>query len=163
MSVDVMVDALSTGEFTATCYGSDQRTEIGPFSGIDAAREAIAAHKQVCAECDCYGMYPNAVMDVDVFVNMSNTNAAMMLGIIGIDTSEDLCGSMSGEQFLGRVLTALAQDRDDSAVADVVDAAPGQATFIACGLPAGYVTERLLALEEIARTAYSLGRDVTWG
>jgi hypothetical protein len=61
------------------------------------------------------------------------------------------------------VLLALAEDRDDSggAAADLTAGRPG-ATFIDCGLPAGYFAQTFDRLHALADEAVRLGRDVVW-
>ena len=169
MSVTFSIEGNPTGAFTATCYNEGNgEIVLGPVEGYPAIEAAIVAHKATCEECAAYGLYSASVWDVsDEFdVNLANVNARTLLAILGLDTSEDLCGMASGEDFLGRVLLALATDRDDSGVASaVVGGAPlGQrgATMIDCGLSAGYFGERFDALHALAQEAVRLGRPVVW-
>ena len=81
-----------------------------------------------------------------------------------------MCGSMEADEFLGFVLVALADERDEAAVPAVemprpVDetGAPRGARFIDCGLPAGYVSARLRELADLATLASRLDRKVQWG
>jgi hypothetical protein len=163
VSVDFQIESLSTGQFTFTCYEQNQRM-YGPFDSYDDALLAVTAHKMECPECDVYGCYANAVLDVDVYVNMSNANAAMILAVLGLDVDPEdgIMGHMDAEQFLGHVLMALAAERDNAAVLSVTDSLPGCATFIDCGLPEGYVEERLTQLADLATEAVRLSRTVCW-
>ena len=126
---------------------------------------------QVCADCAAYGMYPEADVDIDVEhleVNLANTNARMILHILGLD-AEDLSGCAPAEQFLGAVLLALAEDRDHRCVpavempraCDDTGREVG-ARWIDCGLRPGYVAETLANLHALALEAARLGRDVYW-
>jgi len=169
MSVTFHIEGNPTGAFDAHCYETD--TTLGPVVGYDAIVALMDAHKAECEECAAYGIYSHAIMDVsdEQDVNVSNMNARVLLNALGrhADGDEfDLCGSLSGEDFLGRVLLALATDRDDSGVASAVvgGSALGQrgATMIDCGLPAGYFAERFGALHALAQEATRLGRDVVW-
>lgn len=164
MSVTFSIEAIETGAFTADCHDTGSVLTADSYEGI---RLEIAAHRLLCTDCDAYGMYPRAVLDVDAEVNLANGNAAMVLRALDLD-SEDLCGQAPGEAFLGHVLIALGQDRDDSAVPTVEyprpiddDGRPVGARLIACGLPAGYMTDTLLRLHSLAQEAARLGRDIT--
>ena len=99
MSVTFTVDAVATGEFTATCHTQDTEVARGT---LDDVRAAMAAHKADCDECHYYGIYSEAVLDVDIEgPNFANSNARTILDRLGLGTSErDLCGSATGEQFL---------------------------------------------------------------
>lgn len=161
-----MIESVPTGDFTAHCYERD--LTLGPVTGYDAIVPVIEAHKAECDECAHYGIYSTAVCDIDdaLDVNVANTNARMLLVALGLDADGDLCGSADGSDFLGRVLLALAVDRDDSGVRSAVvgGAEVGQsgATMIDCGLPAGYFAERFGALHALAAEAARLGREVHW-
>lgn len=166
MSVTFQIESLPTGKFTFDCYGKgySERETFGPFDSYDEALLAVTAHKMQCTECDCYGCYANAIMDVDDELNLSNTNAVMVLDILGIETDFEhgIVGSMKAEDFLGHVMVAMAQERDNAAVPATVDAQQGRATFVDCGLPEGYVAERLVILADMATEAMRIGRDITW-
>jgi len=163
VSVNFQIESLSTGQFTFTCFEQDERV-YGPFDSYDDALLAVTAHKMECIDCDVYGCYANAVLDVDVYVNMSNANAAMILAVLGLDVDPEdgIMGSMDAEQFLGYVMMALAAERDNAAVPATVDSLPGCATVVDCGLPEGYVEERLTQLADLATEAVRLGRTVHW-
>jgi hypothetical protein len=170
MSVTFSIESLPTGAFVAECYNEGGTPIVlGPVEGYDAILPLMAEHKATCDECRAFGLYSQPVCDVNdaLDVNVANTNARLLLVVLGLDTSDDLCGSASGEDFLGRVLLALASDRDDSGVAPAVigGAQVGQsgATMIDCGLPAGYFAERFGALHALALEAVRLGREVHWG
>ena len=165
MSVTFQIESIPTGDFTAHCY--EQGRTLGPVTGYDAIVPVLTAHKAECDECAHYGIHSQAVCDIDgaLDVNVANTNARMLLVALGLD-DDDLCGSADGADFLGRVLLALAVDRDDSGVRSAVvgGAEVGQsgATMIDCGLPAGYFAERFGALHALAAEAARLGREVHW-
>jgi hypothetical protein len=170
MSVTFQIESIPTGAFVAECYNEgNEPIVLGPVDGYDAILPLITEHKATCEECAAYGLYSQAVCDVDgaLDVSVANTNARMLLVALGLDTSDDLCGSASGEDFLGRVLLALASDRDDSGVAPAVigGAQVGQsgATMIDCGLRPGYFADRFGALHALALEAVRLGREVHWG
>jgi hypothetical protein len=168
MSVTFQIESLPTGAFTAECYNDGDPIVLGPVEGYDAILPLMDAHKATCEECDAYGIYSRAVCDVDdaLDVNVSNMNARLLLGMLALDAEDDLCGSLDAADFLGRVLLAIAADRDDTGVASAVigGSALGQsgATMIDCGLPAGYYAERFGALHALALEADRLGRTIVW-
>lgn len=163
MSVTFTIEANTTGTFSASCY--EQGSVI---SGVSErrAQEAVAEHKETCEECAHYGLFVTADCDVsDEFdVNLANTNARLMLQRLGLDESEDLCGGVSGETFLGAVLLVLGtlSVESDAVVPAAVLSSPGQATFIDCGTPEGYTSDRLQSLAALGTEAVRLGRDVVW-
>jgi hypothetical protein len=167
MSVTFSLEGNFTGSFTAHCYESD--VTLGPVEGYESIVPVIEAHKAACEECAAYGLYSQAVMDVSdaLDVNVSNLNARTLLIALGLDDGEgDLCGSLDGEDFLGRVLLALATDRDDSGVASAViggrEVGQSGATMIDCGVAPGYFADRFGALHALGQEAARLGRSVVW-
>lgn len=94
-----------------------------------------------------------------VMVNMSNTNAALVIERLGLEF--DYSGSISADDLLGRALVGNI-GRDDTGTATHVDAAAGRATIVECGLPDGYFDSRLGALAELAEAAQAFGVPVTW-
>lgn len=164
MSVTFSIEGNPTGAFTFSC-----EEEVFTAASYEDILVERAAHMLLCEDCQHYGCYTQPVMDVsdDFDVNLANTNARMVLSILGMtEESEDLCGSIDGEDLLGRVLVAMAEDRDDTGVASAVigGSALGQrgATMVDCGLPAGYFAERFGALHALAAEAARLGRPVTF-
>lgn len=167
MSVTFRIESLPTGEFEIACFDTDEGMDV-VVATADSYEEILverAAHMLVCEECSAYGCYSRPVMDIsDAFdVNVSNTNARMLLAALGIDGGEELAGFMSAEQFQGAVLLAMAADRDDSGVSpvEVAPGAPG-ATMIDCGLRPGYFADRFAAFHALAAEAVRLGRSITW-
>jgi hypothetical protein len=166
MSVTFSIEANFTGAFTAHCYDLD--LTLGPVVGHESILPLIAAHKGTCEECAHYGIYSQAVLDVEdtLDVNVSNLNARTLLIALGLDDGDDLCGTLDGEDFLGRVLLALATDRDDSGVAYAViggrEVGQSGPTMIDCGRSVGYFADRFGALHALALEAVRLGRGVQW-
>lgn len=158
MSVTFSVAAEPTGEYQVKCLSSDRVIAWG--RSMSLVRVAAASHKTECSDCNIYGNFVNAVLDVSESfeLNVSSMNASLVLARLGIDTLDgDLSGSADASDFLGRVILALESGDDDSGVSDVHE---GNLTH--CGVPAGYYTERLTTLHEIASEALRLGRRVTW-
>ena len=169
MSVTFQIESIPTGAFVAECYNEGGTPIVlGPVDGYDAILPLMAEHKATCDECLHYGLYSQAVCDVsDAFdLNVASMNARTLLIALGLDEGDELVGSASGEDFLGRVLLALASDRDDSGVDPAVigGASLGQsgATMIDCGLRPGYFADRFGALHALALEAVRLGRGIQW-
>jgi len=142
----------------------------GPW---ELASERVEAHPFGCINEDCreYGASLWTLRD-DPEVNVSNANARLLLEALGLPF-EDGSGSLDADDFLGRVLTALAVAPEDAGV-PVHQMVPGEstifgpvveggATFIDCGRRPGYLQERLLQLEEVATHSLLAGRKVSWG
>ncbi len=158
------VEAIPTGEFRFQCHENLERlASFGPFASRDDANVAIAEHQGSCTECSVYRPFVEVMTDVDDIpeVNVSNTNARMILSIAGLD-EEELFGSMEADEFLGYIMVSLAQERDHSPVAPLTYAGQGP-TIIDCGLPAGYTEQRLGELADLAIQAKNKGRRIVWG
>lgn len=93
-------------------------------------------------------------------INVSNTNAQMILERLGVEF--DYCGEIQASDLLGRAMTANV-GRDDSGIAATEDRAEGRATIIECGLPAGYFDDRMEGLTNLALAALASGLMVVWG
>lgn len=172
MSVTFSIEGNFTGSFTMSAACAQEGTD--PFKGqvfgdYQTAETALVAHRAACEDCAHYGCYTSAVLDVpdDFDVNLANQNARLVGAVLGIDLDEDLCGSMDAEVFLGHAVTALAVTGtdlgvDDSGIDAVEDTVPGRTTVIHCGLRAGYYTETITRLHDLAAEAARLGRPVVW-
>ncbi|MFJ6354803.1 hypothetical protein ACIQKB_35770 [Streptomyces sp. NPDC092046] len=88
-------------------------------------------------------------------VNMANANAARVLGVLGYG---ELAGDAEAEDFLGRVLVALALTPEDAG-----RPATAEGRFVDCGRREGYVQERLEELRELAEDARARRLTVYWG
>lgn len=111
----------------------------------------------------------------DMEVNMSNTNAHRVCQALGIDLDPDWCGDMAAEDFLGRVLMALAISPADEGMPSHV-LQPGDdagallgtvredgPTIIAGARRPGYLQERLTELHDLALWAVANEAVVMWG
>lgn len=94
--------------------------------------------------------------------NVSNENARSILGLVGI-TDDDLCGGTDADVFLGSVMVAQATigDRDNGSESLALQD-EGCIEMVDVGRPAGYFTEALTALREVAEFALSGGYEVGW-
>ena len=117
----------------------------------------------------------STVSPEELEVNMSNSNAATVAATLGIDLdAEGWCGSVPAEDFLGRVLVALAVSPADEGMPSF-QLAPGDSAgvfgtvreggpvFIQGARRPGYLQERLAQLHELALWAVEHGAEVTFG
>lgn len=133
-----------------------------------AAWQAAPVALEGCDDESClaYGLYVDAVeADPRPEVNVSNVNGGALLRALGLyadDASfEDVCcGAVSGQDFLGRVLVALAVAPADAGMP--AHASATHSNFIDCGRSEGYLQDRLETLREIAEFAVSRSTEVTW-
>ena len=98
-------------------------------------------------------------------INLSNANAAHVLDALGFGDdvrAGDLCGTVDGEDFLGRVLMADAVSPEDEGVPSHEIARAGNAQWIEGGRPPGYLQDRLAQLRDLAQAATEGGYQVTW-
>lgn len=149
---------------------------------IRAVRECTAAvtgckrEEYYCSEaaftnaCEAVGEVPET--------NVAFGNAIDLLDALGVDfrfepTPEEaendifgvagveLCGTLDAEDFMGRVLTALALAPESAEIPS--HAAVGAPNIIRGHREEGYVQNRLRELHEIAQFAIDHDRQVTWG
>lgn len=160
--------AKSTGVLAAS------HREVEAYRAADPRGVAPVCHDDFCAadtlEVGGYIQVEFSVpgadgADVDlreVAVNVSNGSATHLLPLLGIEASTmQSGGSVPAEDFLGRVLLAMAVAPADEGVPAHSLAGPG-ARFVDCGRPEGY-TERVLdTLHALALAAVSAARDVQW-
>lgn len=140
----------------ATAVADCERTEHCPRAATVVPREAV-------------GELPE--------VNVSVYNAMTLLDALGVDyryePTEDerehdclglagveLVGGLDAQDFMGRVLTALAVAPQSAEVP--AHAAVGAPNVVNCGRREGYLQEKLVALHEVAQFAADHGRDVQW-
>lgn len=165
MSVTFGVEFLPDAAPVHGFYCHDLNSAVGPFDSPARLASAVAAHERDCETCRMYGVSRYPLPEEKFDVNVSNVNAGMILGILGLPTLDsdtcDLVGHMDAEEFLGYVMLALAVDRDHAEVSDTADTS-GYTTIVQCGLPEGYVNTVLGHLADLALEAKRLGRDVTW-
>lgn len=93
-------------------------------------------------------------------VNMANGNAAQVFDLLGVDFDGD-CGETSAQDFLGRVLIALALV---DTTADDTDGTPSATNtrWTDCGRRPGYLAEKLGVLWEVATWAVEHNTAVRW-
>lgn len=124
---------------SATCGHEAIRIPLQAASYETAVVE-LAEHKAQCETCGTYGACVQGVNDIDdeLDVNVSQANAVVLLNALGLPV-EDLSGSAAAQDFLGRVILALADVGDDTGIAATVTRSnPQGMTFIDCGVRPGY-------------------------
>lgn len=98
-------------------------------------------------------------------VNVSNANAVAILNRLGLDHDVEygIIGSATPDDLLGRAMVGNV-GRDDSGVADATDGGPGTgyATFVDCGVRAGYYADTLDRIARLATEAAHRGMMVAW-
>jgi hypothetical protein len=98
----------------------------------------------------------------DLDIEMSNGKARMVLNALGLDT-DDLWGRMDRVQFANLCTSWLQQHIGKRSAKIEVSETRGArgATFIDCGVPEGYINQRIHQLSEAARTAND-GNIIYW-
>lgn len=92
-------------------------------------------------------------------VNVSNTNAVLLLGLLGLPADPD--GECPAEDFLGRVLVAQAlQDTVCDDQRGTLSHTEGRVTWV--GRRPGYIAERLADLHTLATWAVQHSGQVVW-
>lgn len=175
MSVTFGTSPSAVSGFAFTCGHDNGVTEHRYGSYTDAAeflqteRDAHGntGHLAVCGDewCAASGMFIHPIQtDPAPDVNVSNHNALHLLDLLGItvEDGEPPMGSMSAEDFLGRVLLAQAVNPADAGVPATATEGAGS-TVIHCGRREGYSEARLGDLHALAEFAVSRGRTIQWG
>jgi hypothetical protein len=100
----------------------------------------------------------------DLDINMSNGKARMVLNALGIPDTDDLCGHMDRVQFANLCASWLQQHigKQSAKIETSVTRGAVGATFIDCGVPEGYINQRIRQLSETAR-AVDKGNIIYWG
>lgn len=162
MSVTFAPEFVSNVEHKTTCACG--AWVGGVYPTFDDAHFAVSALniKPACDDVYCNDYtYVEPAVEVPE-VQMSNSNAASLLGVLGLAVGEDFSdyctGSLSAEDFLGRVLLAQGLNPADAgsdtiAVGNMVD----------CGRPAGYTDAKLDAMREVAKYASERCLTIQWG
>ena len=97
-------------------------------------------------------------------IDMSNGKARMVLNALGLPDTDDLCGHMDRVQFANLCASWLQQHIGKQSAKLEVSVTRGSlgATFIDCGVPEGYINQRIRQLSEVARAADD-GNVIYWG
>lgn len=162
MSVTFSPEFVNNVEHKTTCLCGEWVGGVYPT--FDDAHFAVKALniKPECSDVYCadYVCVEQAVPAPEV--QMSNMNASELLDILGIRVGEDFSdrctGSLSAEDFLGRVLVAQGLNPEDAGVPSVT-----VGNMVDCGRPAGYTDAKLDAMREVAKYASERCLTVQWG
>ena len=105
-------------------------------------------------------------------VNMANGNVVEIFKVLGLlsDAPDNADvddafqgGSLSAEDFMGRIVIAEAMAPISPARPTVESQSSQGARFIECGLPEGYMQGRIADLRVVAEYAIANNRDIQWG
>lgn len=114
----------------------------------------------VCSDPYCYADVSPA--DAEPEVQLSNSNAAVLLDVLGITVGKDwherCTGSMGAEDLLGRILIA-------EAIAPISAEVPAfaEGNIIWGGRQEGYIQSKLEGLKNVALFGFQHNRNITWG
>lgn len=171
MSVDfapTYVEGDVTGH-RLVCEDLDE--EIGRESSYSDALRVSRLHSQTCDACaDLDGCFIYEITSVPRLI-VSSANGAELLRVLGLQPEVEVIdglfyqnseGSVSAQDFLGRVLMAQGVAPSDPGIPWHDDSRPGGARVIQCGRCPEYVDEKLIELEAIAQWAIAHGRNVQW-
>lgn len=171
MSVTFHTEAPTLG-FEVACYARG-RAAARFATHAEAYAEQVAMltrgeHPMGCDDEYCLAMGHTFIDAVRVMnaheVNVSNINARFILGHLGLadEDGADMSGALDAEDFLGRVLLAVALSPEDEGIPSHTVPSTG-ATMVECGRHAGYLHEVLDSLRAVADDAIRLGERVYWG
>lgn len=154
MSVTFAVEQ-DTVQFQLTCScGMVQLSQV--FDTYQEAMDVYSSVVNICDDeyCRAWPVRAEAVTADELELNLSNFNAYYVLDSLGL---EGLCGTLSAEDFLGRILLA-------EAIAPKDEGMPAYTEGILthCGREEGYLGDKLALLREIASQAHSKGLQVVW-
>lgn len=157
MSVTFSVDQ-DVISYTLVCgCGGSSSESVATFVEVDAPRDGFV---YTCGDDYCAVYAPFAVpqyAEEAVEVNVSNINARYLLEMLGFST-DDLCGTAVGDDFLGRVLVAQGLSVGDPGVPVTVEG-----NFVDCGRPVGYGDVQLDKFRMMADFAVKNGKNIQWG
>lgn len=176
MSVTFEATIGAVTAFALTCGHENGVTEHRWGNYSDAAEflqkeldeHGNTGHLAICGDEDCryQRMFTHPILaDPSPQVNVSGGNAMYLLNLLGVevDPEDHPIGSMAAEDFLGRVLVALAVNPADAGRPVTETTAESGMTIVDCGRSEGYSDRRLVELREIAEFGTSRGRDIQWG
>lgn len=117
--------------------------------------------KSECADVYCDYVFAEPV-NSEPEVQMSNVNATLILDVLGVnpeaDFSDRCTGTLSAEDFLGRVLIAQGVNPSDEGTDSIKTG-----IMVTFGRPEGYTDMKLSAMRELAEWSIVNGRDIVWG
>lgn len=179
MAVDFTTEMSAITAFTFTCGHDNGMTEhrFGTYADAAAFHKAEqdthsgTGHLAVCGDEDCayQGMLITGIEEAPApSINVGDRNGMHLLDLLGIESEGDdeygyqPFGSMSGEDFLGRVLLAQAIAPADAGRPAIEHRTEGGMTVIEGARREGYSEDRLTELRELAEFSIATGRKVQW-
>ncbi len=178
MSVTFCAEVFAPSAFVVTCGCAPVTAAAVRYDHYEVSAEVVRRLREEAREamtdfavlpgcehpdhCSLIGPRTQPIFDdAGPDLNVSNANAKLLLDVLGyaadIEAGE-YSGVADSEEFLGRILTALA-------VAPADAGAPWHRTtprFIECGRRPGYLQEKLHALHEIALWCRDNRRRIQW-
>ncbi|QOD05789.1 hypothetical protein [Pseudarthrobacter sp. BIM B-2242] len=150
----------------ATKHHFDTFIKAQTFLQAEKDEHGGTGHLAECGDefCEAMLMSIEAVEeDPSPAVRVSYHNARHLLDLLGYGHETSVVGgSDTAENFLGRVLVALAVNPADAGVPATSSKNAGSPEMIHCGRREGYSEDHLEALREVANFAASRGRAVQW-
>lgn len=162
MSVTFAPEFVSNVEHHLTCACGEWLGETYPT--WDDAHSAVKASniKPSCEDVYCGSYVCIEPVVAAPEVQMSNTNAATLLAVLGLAVGEDFSdyctGSVSAEDLMGRILIAQAVNPADEGTASFAEG-----NMVTCGRNAGYTEGKLGQLASVAEYASQRCLTIQWG
>ena len=131
------------------------------YPSSEMAHMVAKGMKPECGDVYCDYVYVEPAV-AEPEVQMSNANAVTLLDVLGVQVGEDFSdrcsGSLSAEDFLGRVLIAQGLNPSDAGSDTITD---GNAVY--CGRAVGYTDAKLDSMRQVAEWAVANERQIVWG
>lgn len=122
-----------------------------------------------CEDDYCLADAPQAITlihgEEPLSVGVAIGNQRVVLEALGYDGEDDF-GSATADDLEGRILLALAVAPESAEKLAEVTNKGGEGKgprWIDCGRDAGYVQDKLVAIQQVVAQARRLGRTITWG
>lgn len=141
-------------------HWDDPARYVGQAPTWEDAVLTIEANDRFCDACGCATLWdidPVGLPD-KTEVNLSNTNAQMVLRALGLDATE--YGTIPAEDLRARAMLGTIEVFEGRPTVTHRD--EGRATFIECGVDAEYLARVCARLVAVADEAAALGVDVQW-
>lgn len=168
VTFSIAPSVLIEDKWVLECDCGYKKSEQQYASHEEAVASLETVEKLLCGDdyCAASGMHVTFAPQEgdDLSINLSNMNARVVMESLGYSNDEQIAfGDATGEDFLGRILTALALAPEDEGMPSYADEKEGQATMIYCGRRPGYLQERLEQLRALAEFSVATGRQIQWG
>lgn len=184
MSVTFYPELGPVDHYTVECINCDATQNFSTHEAAYTLHAAIregTAHIDGCTQepyrCQDGGiMYEVEALGVTPTVNVASSHAVDILEVLGLTSrhepietdghtalnipGDDLCGSLPAQDFLGRILMALAV-APESAERPAY-AAVGASHVTSCYRRAGYLQSKLHELHEVAQFCHTHDRPIIW-